>query len=50
MGALCYLAAWDVRRGRVFGRSEPKGGIEPFDRLVCQVMVKEPYASARRVC
>jgi hypothetical protein len=48
-GALTYLAAWDVRRGRVFGRSEPKGGIEPFDRLVRQVMTKEPYASARRV-
>ncbi len=48
-GALTYLAAWDVRRGRVFGRSEPKGGIEPFDRLVWQVMRKEPYASARRV-
>ena len=33
----------------VIGRSEPKGGIEPFDRLVWQVMTQEPYASARRV-
>ena len=48
-GALTYLAAWDVRRGKVFGRSERKGGIAPFDRLVWQVMTKEPYASARRV-
>jgi hypothetical protein len=48
-GALTYLAAWDVRRGGVFGRSEPRGGIAPFDRLVHQVMTKEPYASARRV-
>jgi hypothetical protein len=48
-GALTYLAAWDVRHGRVFGRSEPSGGIEPFDRLVWQVMTKEPYASAPRV-
>ena len=48
-GALCYLDAWDVRRGRVIGRSERKGGIAPFDRLVRQVMTKEPYASARRV-
>ncbi len=48
-GALTYHAAWDVRRGQVFGRSEPKGGIEAFDRLVWQVMTKEPYASARRV-
>jgi hypothetical protein len=49
MGALCYLDASDVRRGGVIGRSERKGGIEPFDRLVWQVMTKEPYASARRV-
>jgi DDE superfamily endonuclease len=49
MGSVCYLDAWDVRRGGVIGRSEPKGGIEPFDRLVWQVMTKEPYASARRV-
>jgi hypothetical protein len=49
MGALTYLDAWDVRRGGVIGRSEPKGGIAPFDRLVRQVMTKEPYASARRV-
>jgi DDE superfamily endonuclease len=53
-GALTYLAALDIgRRGgrapRVFGRSEPKGGIAPFDRLVWQVMTREPYASARRV-
>jgi DDE superfamily endonuclease len=38
-----------VRRGKVFGRSEPTGGIGPFDRLVRQVMTKEPYASARAV-
>ena len=49
MGALCYLAAWDVRRAKLFDRCEPKGGIEPFDRLVAQVMAHEPYASARRV-
>jgi hypothetical protein len=49
MGALCYLDAWDVRRGGVIGRSERKGGIAAFDRLVHQVMIKEPYTSARRV-
>jgi hypothetical protein len=48
-GALAYLAAWDVRRAHVFGRCEPTTGIEPFDRLVEQVMTSEPYASARRV-
>ncbi len=48
-GALCYLPAWDVRRARVFGRCEPRSGIEPFERLVAQVMHEEPYRSARRV-
>jgi transposase len=48
-GALSYLAAWDVHRGRVFGRCEPRTGIAPFARLVEQVMTIEPYASARRV-
>lgn len=48
-GALTYLAAWDVRRGGVIGRCEPKGGIVPFGRLVEQVMTTEPYASAQRV-
>jgi len=49
LGAVTYLDAWDVRRGKVIGRTEPKGGIAAFDRLVWQVMTKEPYRSARRV-
>ncbi len=48
-GALAYLAAWDVHRGRVTGRCEPTTGIAPFSRLVEQVMTAEPYASADRV-
>ena len=48
-GALCYLAAWDVRHARIFDRCAPKDGIEPFDALVGQFMTVEPYASARRV-
>ena len=53
-GALTYLAALDIgrrghRRPRLLGRSEPRGGMLAFDRLVRQVMTKEPYASARRV-
>jgi len=48
-GALAYLAAWDVRRARVFGRCEATTGKEPFGRLVEQVMNQEPYRSARRV-
>ncbi len=48
-GALQYLAGWDVRRGRVLGRCEAHTGIEPFGRLVDQVMRTEPYRSAERV-
>jgi hypothetical protein len=48
-GALQYLAAWDVQRGYVIGRCEAKTGIEPFSRLVVQVMDQEPYHSAGRV-
>jgi DDE superfamily endonuclease len=49
MGAWAYMAAWDVRRAKLFGRCERKNGIAPFDRLVAQVMSQEPYRSARRV-
>jgi hypothetical protein len=48
-GSLAYLAAWDVHRAKVFGRCEQSTGIDPFDRLVDQVMTTEPYATARRV-
>jgi hypothetical protein len=48
-GAWAYLAAWDVRRAKIYGRCEPTTGIAPFERLVDQVMVQEPYRSARRV-
>ncbi|WP_374068549.1 IS630 family transposase [Rhodococcus sp. CX] len=48
-GTLAYFAAYDVHHARVFGRCEPTTGIEPFGRLVEQVMTTEPYASARRV-
>jgi hypothetical protein len=49
-GALQDLAAWDVRRGYVRGRCEPTTGIEPFGRLVHQVLAQEPYRSADRLC
>jgi hypothetical protein len=48
-GAVAYLAAWDVRRAKIFGRCEPTTGIAPFERLVAQVMAQEPYRSAPRV-
>jgi hypothetical protein len=48
-GALAYLAAWDVDHAHLFGRVEPTTGIDPFGRLVTQVLTTEPYASAKRV-
>lgn len=48
-GALSYLAAWDVRRAKLFGRCEAKTGITPFNRLVQDVMACEPYRSAKKV-
>ncbi len=48
-GAWAYLAAWDVRRAKVFGRCEQRTGIEPFNRLVQDVMRRRPYCSAARV-
>ncbi|MDQ6805294.1 MAG: IS630 family transposase [Actinomycetota bacterium] len=48
-GALCYLAAWDARRARIFDRCAAKDGIEPFDQLVEQFMTLEPYRNAQRV-
>jgi DDE superfamily endonuclease len=44
-GALQYLAAWDVQRGRVMGRCAAKTGIEAFGRLVEQVMEDPEYRS-----
>jgi hypothetical protein len=49
MGALCYLAAWDARRAKIFDRCAPTDGIEPFDALVDQFMSQHPYKQAQRV-
>jgi hypothetical protein len=48
-GTLAYLAGWDVHHANLFDRVEAKTGIDPFGRLVEQVMSVEPYASARTV-
>jgi hypothetical protein len=48
-GTLAYLAGWDVHHANLFDRVEAKTGIEPFDRLVAEVMSSEPYSSARTV-
>lgn len=49
MGALQYLAVWDVLRGFALGRCEAKTGIEPFGRLIDQVLDCEPYCAAERI-
>jgi transposase len=48
-GTVAYFAAYDVHHAQVIGRIEPKTGIDPFSRLVEQVMTTEPYASADNV-
>jgi hypothetical protein len=49
LGAWVYLAAWDVRSARVYGRCEHASSIAGFDRLVAQVMRQRPYRCAPRV-
>jgi hypothetical protein len=39
-----------LARDTLMGRCAPTTGITPFADLVTQVMTREPYASARRVC
>ena len=48
-GTVAYLAAWDVHHANLFDRIEPTTGIEPFGRLVEQVISSEPYTSERTV-
>jgi len=48
-GAWVYLAAWDVRRAKIFGRCAHRNGIQHFDGLIDEVMDQEPYRSAKRV-
>ena len=48
-GAWAYIAGLDVHHARIFGRCEANNGIDPFDRLVEQVMTRPPYNAARRV-
>lgn len=49
MGALAYMAAWDVRQAKIFGLCMDSTGIDSFRDLVDLVMNQEPYRSARRV-
>lgn len=49
LGSLNYLAAYDVQRAKIFGRCEAKAGIAAFDQLIRDVMIQQPYVSAKRV-
>ena len=49
MGALAYMAAWDVRRAKIFGLCKSATGIDSYRELVDLVMQQEPYRSADRV-
>ena len=46
---MAYLAAWDVRRAKIFGGCDPTTGIAPFDGLVRQGRSQPPYGRAKRV-
>ena len=49
MGALAYMAAWDVQQAKIFGVCRTSTGIDSFHDLVDHVMGQQPYRSARRV-
>ncbi|HUJ67459.1 MAG TPA: dienelactone hydrolase family protein [Acidimicrobiales bacterium] len=44
-----FLFSYDMHRAALFGPTEATTGIEPFGRLVEQVMTAESYASTTRV-
>jgi hypothetical protein len=48
-GTVAYHAAWDVFRGKVFGRVAPNTCIATFNRLVDLVMTQSPYQTSERV-
>ncbi len=48
MGALAYHAAWDVFRGRIFGRVAPNTCIATFNDLIHMVVTQEPYRHSSR--
>jgi hypothetical protein len=48
-GTVAYHAAWDVLRGKVFGRVAPNTCIATFNQLVNLVMTQAPYQTAKRV-
>jgi hypothetical protein len=43
LAAVTYFAASHLRPGQAIGRTEPRAGLPRFDRLVLQVITKEPH-------
>lgn len=48
LGTVAYHAAWDVFRGRIFGRVAPNTCIATFNQLIDWVMTQKPYQSSTR--
>jgi hypothetical protein len=48
LGTVAYLAAWDVRQAKIFGRIAPTTDIANFNQLLDQVMSQAPYRDSAR--
>jgi hypothetical protein len=48
LGTIAYHAAWDVLRGKLFGRIAPNTCIATFNELVDAMMSRQPYHRSAR--
>ncbi len=48
LGTVAYHAAWDVFRGKIYGRVAPNTCIVTFNQLVDLVMTQQPYQDSSR--
>ena len=48
LGTIAYHAAWDVFRGKLFGRIAPTTSIATFNELVAAMMTRKPYHRSAR--
>jgi hypothetical protein len=48
LGTVAYHAAWDVHRGRIFGRVAPNPCMATFNQLVDRLMTQPPYQNSAR--
>ena len=48
-GTVAYHAAWDIFRGKIFGRVAPTTSIATFNQLIDLVMTQTPYQTGARV-